>query len=447
MTAVQLQGIAQDGETITVPVAMMMDKETIPQEGRFDFVDTVAIDAKDPEFRILPDSGYLVARPRVARTGIQLYRGSEVGKPQMDIVRVYRPDSEVFDKASLQTYAFKPLTNDHPPEKVTADNHGKYGVGVAANDITRDGIYVRVGTVWQDGPTIKGIQDGKVELSVGYSTDLKWESGVTPQGEAYDAIQTKIRINHIANVKAARGGDKLRVGDNAQPPSADGTTQETNDMSNVNGAPAPTIALVQMDVDGIPCQMTDVSAAAIKRRLKTLESEADDLRTQLKAQKEEGAAKASKDAETITKLTGDVASKDAEIVTLKKQVEDGKLTSDKLDAMVKDRAEMVGKAKAILGDKLVVDGKSDADIRKQVVDAKLGDAAKGWDEAQIKTSFDTLAAGVQANGSQSVADAFSGNGGGHRPGYNGQVQTKDAAYGSYDKRLAEAWKGEAPKAN
>ncbi|KSV69841.1 hypothetical protein D9M68_384920 [compost metagenome] len=60
--------------------------------------------------------GYLVADVRTARTGIQLYTGREVGKPEMQSVKVYRSADQVFDKASLGSYAHKPVTNDHPTE-------------------------------------------------------------------------------------------------------------------------------------------------------------------------------------------------------------------------------------------------------------------------------------------------------------------------------------------
>ncbi|MQX46580.1 DUF2213 domain-containing protein, partial [Sinorhizobium medicae] len=53
--------------------------------------------------------GYLVADVRTARTGIQLYAGHEVGKPEMATVKVYRPEDQVFDKASLGSYAHKPV--------------------------------------------------------------------------------------------------------------------------------------------------------------------------------------------------------------------------------------------------------------------------------------------------------------------------------------------------
>jgi hypothetical protein len=45
--------------------------------------------------------GYLVADVRTARTGIQLYAGHEVGKPEMPVVKVYRPEAQVFDTQSL----------------------------------------------------------------------------------------------------------------------------------------------------------------------------------------------------------------------------------------------------------------------------------------------------------------------------------------------------------
>jgi hypothetical protein len=60
------------------------------------------------------NEGYMVAVPRVARSGIQLYSGREVGKPEMKVVRVFRPEDEVFNKDSMHSYAHKPLTNDHP---------------------------------------------------------------------------------------------------------------------------------------------------------------------------------------------------------------------------------------------------------------------------------------------------------------------------------------------
>lgn len=79
--------------------------------------------------------GYLVADARVARTGIQTYAGFEVdpdgslGLRDKATVRVYRPDDEVFADAAMRSYAYRPVTNDHPSEAVTADNWRDVSVG------------------------------------------------------------------------------------------------------------------------------------------------------------------------------------------------------------------------------------------------------------------------------------------------------------------------------
>lgn len=161
--------------------------------------------------------GYLVAEARVARTGIQIYNGDEIGRPDLKEVRVYRPPEEVFKKASLQSYAHRPLTNDHPREPVNDKNWKKFAVGHTADEIVRDGNFVRVPLTMMDGAAIKAWEDGKKELSLGYLCDLKWEPGeyTDDAGEthAYDAKQVNIRANHLALVTRARGGDQLRIGD------------------------------------------------------------------------------------------------------------------------------------------------------------------------------------------------------------------------------------------
>lgn len=394
------------------------------------------------DIRITND-GYMVTTPRVARTGIQLYRGSEMGRPQMDIVRVYRPEAEVFHKDAMHTFAFRPITNDHPPVPVTAANWKDYSVGTSGGEVARDGEFIRVPMTVMDGSAIAAVQDGKAELSVGYATDIKWGAGKTPDGLEYDAVQTNIRANHIAIVSAARGGDKLRIGDgteddDAQPSDADSAAEdgdtEMNDKTN-------TPALVTMDVDGIPCQMTDVAAAAVKRMLGIKDGKIAELETKLTAADTAKTTQQTTDAASITDLQKQIGVKDAEIATLKKQVEDAAVTPEKLDAMVRDRDEVIGKGRALLGNALVIDGKTIADIRKQVVAAKLGDSAKAWNDDQVAASFATLTADVKPQGGSNVVDAaraFSA----HQPHMG---DAREAAQDKYEKGLSERWKGGGAK--
>ena len=163
-------------------------------------------------FRLTSD-GYLVATPRIARTGIQIYKGYEVGRPEMEDVRVYRPEGEVFSHAAMATLAHRPITLDHPFVSVDATNWKEYSIGHSSGDVARDGDFLRVPLVLMDAHAIAAAQAGTSQLSVGYGAKLKWEPGETSDGQLYDAMQTEIRANHIALVSKARGGDKLKIGD------------------------------------------------------------------------------------------------------------------------------------------------------------------------------------------------------------------------------------------
>jgi hypothetical protein len=92
----------------------------------------------------LRDDGYLVVDARVARTGIQRYLGSEVGRPDLAVVDVYRPEAEVFSADAMASFAHRPVTDDHPKGAVTADNWKQLSVGQTDGEIKRDGDFLRI---------------------------------------------------------------------------------------------------------------------------------------------------------------------------------------------------------------------------------------------------------------------------------------------------------------
>lgn len=356
------------------------------------------------------DDGYLVADARVARTGVQLYAGYEVGKPEMPVVRVYRPDSEVFSQDTLSSFAHRPVTNDHPVEPVTADNWKSHAVGQTDGEIARDGSFIRVPLMVADAKAIEDIEKGKRELSAGYSCDLSWESGKTPAGDAYDAIQKNIRANHVAIVQRGRAGSEVRIGDASKwgaSPILPTTDKETITMSD---------ALRTVVVDGLSVSTTDQGAQAIAKLQKDLESSAAKLSD---AETKHQTALAAKDAE--------LAKKDAEIDDLKGKV----LDAAALDKLVQARADLIATAKAIAAD-VKVEGLSDAEIRKAVVVAKLGDAAvKDKAEAYIDARFDILAEDAAKNFDPVRAALQS---------QDRAPLTNDNGQAAYEKRLADAWK-------
>lgn len=174
------------------------------------FSDVAMIDASPQRTA----DGYMKAFARVARTGIQVYKGHELGRPSVDEVRIYRPPDEVFAADAMKSLAHRPLTLHHPRENVGAKNWRHYSVGYTGEDVVRDGDHVRVPLMLCDQAAIDAVTHDKVkQLSVGYSADVRWSPGITPLGEKYDAVQAGIRANHVAIVPDARGGDKLAIGD------------------------------------------------------------------------------------------------------------------------------------------------------------------------------------------------------------------------------------------
>ena len=175
---------------------------------------TTRLDLTDATARVRRTAdGYLIAEPRVARSGIQLYSGYEVGRPDLATVRVYRPAEEVFAQDAVASMAHKPVTLDHPQSGVNAKNWRSAAVGSLGGDLSRDGDYLRVPLSLMDAAAIAAVESGKKEISLGYTVDLDWTAGTTPSGEAYDAIQRRIRVNHCAIVERARGGTALTIGD------------------------------------------------------------------------------------------------------------------------------------------------------------------------------------------------------------------------------------------
>jgi hypothetical protein len=323
-----------------------------------DLFDTVVLDG----VRRTRD-GYLVADAKVGRTGIQTYRGAELGRPDLATVRVYRPESAVFAQDAMASAAWRPVTVDHPSEMVTADNWKEHAVGLTGDQIARDGAFIRVPLTLMDAKAIQSVEGGKRELSLGYTCDLEFKDGVTPEGEAYDAIQSAIRINHLAICSAARGGPDLRIGD-----------QEHRDKGG------PTVALKTIIVDGLPVETTDAGEAAVNKLRGMLDAAGKAMETATAAHV---AAIATKDAE--------LGAKDARIAELEKQV----VTGAALDALVAERSTVIAKVRA-LAPTLDASGKSNADLKRAAVAAKLGDEkVKDKSDDYVGALFDHLAADVK----------------------------------------------------
>lgn len=154
----------------------------------------------------------------ISRTGVQHY-------PEDGLVE-YRPDSEVFDEASLASLASVPVTLGHPPTGVSPANAREHTIGHVTDAppearVKVDGSgeqWVKTTLIISDGAALRAIEaDVAGQVSCGYSCELDMTPGVHPvTGEKYDAVQRKITFNHVAvltaDQKPRAGGDaKLRL--------------------------------------------------------------------------------------------------------------------------------------------------------------------------------------------------------------------------------------------
>ena len=362
------------------------------------FLDNASLDG----VRVTKD-GYLVGNIRCAKVGVQSYHGSEIGKGD-GLVNVYRDESEVFALDSLASFVGKPVTDNHPPVEVKASNWKQFAVGSIGEGVLRDGEHIKVPVTLMDADTIKAVQNGKREISMGYTAELEWVDGVTPQGEHYQAKQKNIRINHLAIVDKGRAGSTCRIGD--------ALWGEQSPNNNTGEKPVATRTVM---VDGLPIETTDNGAMAIEKLL----------------QDKAAAEKLTRDAQVaadkvIADKDAQLAAKDAEIDALKAK----QLTDADIDAKVAQRAELIATAKAIHDADYT--GKSDSEIKAAALTAK-GVDIKDKSADYIAARFDIEA--ETAKKADPFADAMRG------VTANAPVTMQDNGQSEYEKRIANAYKG------
>lgn len=344
--------------------------------------DRVQIQSK----REYTDEGFLVTKARIARTGIQDYYAFELGltdREPTEIIKMYRPESEVFNADSMRSFANKTVTDDHPTEMINADNAKGLSVGHSGNQVTRDGMFLETILHFTDAKIIKKIESGKVELSNGYLSDLEWTKGVTPDGDHYDVIQKNIKGNHIAVVDNGRCGASCRVSDH---------------KPKKTGAPK----MANVKIDGVDFEVSDQAAQAVNKmqvRLDAAEEKTKDQEEELLTKKKE-----SEDQEKELKKDHK-----ATLDTMQAKLDDSvskNPTPEMLDQLVENRIATRDAALAIMPDLKWV-GKDCEVIRKEVVDAKSDQPLDGKSADYYRARFDMLAEQYSTDSQKDLNDAFS----------------------------------------
>jgi uncharacterized protein len=178
-------------------------------------------------------------------------------------------------------------------------------------------------------------------------------------------------------------------------------------------------------IDGIGIDVEARDAQIIQRYLDNQDKKAKDQGGEidnLKAQIAELQAK-------LAAAMKSAGAQDGEIAVLKQKVADSTITPALLDKALETRMDVVDRATMFFGDaqKYVWQGKSDAQIRRDVVTARLGDAkAKLLNDDAIEGAFLSLTETGTNDGLTRVAQSFSGA--------PASVRYNDTAARAYDKR-------------
>ncbi len=202
----------------------------------------------DKSFKKTPQ-GYLLLQGIISRSGKQDYLAGELGltdRMPNEIITLDRPISEVTDSISVSSFLNMPVTNEHPVgQKVTPENFSKYSKGSVTDAEPTDSGHVKCEIIVYDSILIKEIEDGKTELSAGYTAELEFSD------DGKTAIQRKIRGNHVAFVDAARCGKECSIFDNK---------------------PKENITMAKLNIDGVEYEVSDSVAPIINKTVKKLES-------------------------------------------------------------------------------------------------------------------------------------------------------------------------------
>jgi hypothetical protein len=335
--------------------------------------------------------GYLAVRARSARTGVYQYAGKEVdpdnahGLRDQATVNVLRDESTVFDKAAVHSFIGKPITDDHPKKPVTSQNWRDLSRGTIMGAI-RDGDHLAFDLLLTDAEAIDKVDKGKRELSNGYNSDLEFGDFTAADGTKCQARQTTIKGNHIALVDRGRAGPSCAIIDAALCDAAPSTFLDSFNKEK----PVKTMLIDGLTVD---ISNADIAEATITKLLGDRKLVTDKL--------------TAADGKVVAHEATIVA-KDAEITTLKDQVEKSKLTPQQLRDAGKAYATVAAKAKKL--GVTVADNASTDIIMRAVVDAKMGDKAKAYSDEHVAIAFDSLTADLKVEDKDPLADFVRGGG-------------------------------------
>ncbi len=280
---------------------------------RIDFIKSKISKHKDSS------TGFVKLEATPTRVGVLVYKfeGKEI--------RELRHPDEVFREDSMQSLAMKPFTLQHDGGLLNPLSAKNYIKGSTGENITKEGDCLKCNITVFDSEAIKDIEDGKaVMLSAGYTCDTVDEKG-TYKGERYDRRQINIKYNHVSGVELGRAGNACRLRlDSDQAALISGIeTQKKEEMK--------TLKLEKIEVGDL--------------RLDSIQVEESDGVNALLTQRDTLVKKLKESQNDLSKKDGRLDALEMELKT-QKENSDKMISSERLDSLLKIRADINGIAES-----------------------------------------------------------------------------------------------------
>lgn len=222
--------------------------------------------------RVVDTNGwYEVKDNPLSLVGVFPYLGRSIGAPDPDkVYMVLRPEEELADQECIDSFKLLPWIDEHVMlggEFTPAEEKGVDGV-IGENVYYKNGkLYGNI-KVFSDKMAAL-IEADKKELSCGYRCEWDFTPGIW-NGQRYDAIQRKIRGNHLALVEKGRMGKEVAVLDHRLSFSFDAKELQMADENKPEGSGGePSLSEVMAMIKTIAPQVQELMS--FMGKLKPLE--------------------------------------------------------------------------------------------------------------------------------------------------------------------------------
>lgn len=325
-------------------------------------------------FKITPH-GFMYADAFVTRAGIfEYYMIDENGNSV--IIKELRPENEVFAPESMDSLKLIPLTWQHPSVMITTENVKQYQTGTTGENINKEDEYVACKLMITDQNLISEIlrkaEAGEsVELSCGYDCDIEVIKGIDEKYGEYDAIQHNIRYNHVSIVDYGRAGREVKIKFDEG--------EQTMKKIKIDGFKTKLVNFdgIEVEVDEKVAPQVEALAEKVKEMgnvISDSEKAIDDANVKLEAEKAK--------AETLKSEVEQLQKDKADLLNL---------DSERVKALVKDRADMEAMAEKFDVDKtLKMDEMKKEIIKKVRPELNLDGKSEDYVNATFETVVDIV---------------------------------------------------------